>query len=253
MPQKNKISNKTEDYLEAIFLLNSKLGFARVKDIAELMNVSMSTVTNALKRLSEQDLVNYDKYRIATLTENGAHVAQATFRKHQILSDFLQTVLNVDSDKADKNACRIEHTLDEDIIERFVKFIDFVKTCPRAGADWINAFNALCNNNRSPSDCKKCIGSCETSIKGRAAAAKKGFKQTRCSLGNLEVGDEAVISRISSDNTAFHHLAEMGLVMGTKVKTVGKKPGNTIEIRVRGYNISLSLDEASLVEVEKAQ
>ncbi|MGA1847110.1 metal-dependent transcriptional regulator [Deferribacter abyssi] len=120
-----KLSRNMEDYLEAIYILLKESSVARVKDIAEKLGVKKSSVTNALKLLSEKGLINYDKYSCITLTGEGVKYAEEIFHKHTIITQFLVEVLSVDKKRAEENACRIEHVIDKDIFDKFERFLSF--------------------------------------------------------------------------------------------------------------------------------
>ncbi|KAA0257314.1 metal-dependent transcriptional regulator [Deferribacter autotrophicus] len=120
-----KLSRNMEDYLETIYVLLKESPVARVKDIAEKLDVKKSSVTNALKLLSEKGLVNYDKYSYITLTDEGMKYAEEIFHKHTVLTKFLVEVLSVEKERAEENTCRIEHVIDKDIFEKFERFLSF--------------------------------------------------------------------------------------------------------------------------------
>lgn len=121
----HKLSEHLEDYLETISILESLHGFARPTDIASAMNVKKPSVTSALNVLAERGLVVYEKYRPVLLTPKGKKLAESVSRKHKFLRDFLTDILGVDSKSAELAACKMEHALDDDIMQRFV---DFLKT-----------------------------------------------------------------------------------------------------------------------------
>ena len=75
---KEELSASIEDYLEAIGHLEKQNRVARVKDIAERLNVQMPSVTGALKVLRGKGLVNYERNSYITLTEDGLKVADST-------------------------------------------------------------------------------------------------------------------------------------------------------------------------------
>ena len=129
-----------EDYLEAISRLTAEKGAARVRDIAKALSVHKSTVTAALRSLSQKDLVDYAPYELATLTESGQAVAGEISRRHKGIRDFLVDVLCIDEETADANACRLEHAMDRKVFQRLGLFAEFVKSCPRTGGDWIERF-----------------------------------------------------------------------------------------------------------------
>jgi len=141
-----------EDYLEAISRLTEKKGAARVRDIAKALSVHKSTVTAALKSLSEKDLINYAPYELATLTKRGRKVAEEVSRRHRGIRDFLVDVLCIDERTADENACRLEHAMDKVVFQRLGLFARFVKDCPRAGEDWIGRFRAFVEQGEIPED-----------------------------------------------------------------------------------------------------
>lgn len=71
--QKNlkKLTMKQQNYLEAIYELSDEQGQAHVKDIAEKLNKSMPSVTEAMRKLSEKGYVQYDVRRNVSLTDCG--------------------------------------------------------------------------------------------------------------------------------------------------------------------------------------
>jgi DtxR family transcriptional regulator, Mn-dependent transcriptional regulator len=78
-----QLSASLEDYLEAIFHVIEDKQAARAKDIVERLGVHNSSVTQALRALSERGLVNYAPYDLVTLTEAGRTAAAEVVEKHQ--------------------------------------------------------------------------------------------------------------------------------------------------------------------------
>ena len=162
------ISSSLEDYLEAILLAVRKKGAARAKDIATRLHVTSPSVTGALHALSERDLVNYTPYEFVTLTSEGEKLAEGVLRRHAALKDFLIKVLAVEESKAESAACSMEHALPRPILERLIRFVDFIESCPRAGADLVDHFMHFCQDSKTPQDCKRCIKRCLTQVESRA-------------------------------------------------------------------------------------
>jgi DtxR family Mn-dependent transcriptional regulator len=129
-----------EDYLEAVLFLVRQNRVARVRDIAARLGVGMPSVTAALKALAHRKLVNYDPYQYVTLTAHGQELAEQISRHHYDLRSFLADVLGLDSATAESNACRMEHAMDEQALERLRFFAEFIARCPRSGSKWIGAF-----------------------------------------------------------------------------------------------------------------
>lgn len=129
MASGSTLSSSLEDYLETIYLIVREQGVARCKDIASRQGVKGSSVTEALKMLSANDLVNYQPYGTITLTPAGEILATEVLYRHETLRDFLTGVLAVDPEAADSAACRIEHVISADIIERIMGYTRYVKEC----------------------------------------------------------------------------------------------------------------------------
>ncbi|MDD5475604.1 MAG: metal-dependent transcriptional regulator [Syntrophales bacterium] len=137
---KKPITASMEDYLEAIFDLHRNNKAVRVKDIAGKLDVRMPSVTSMLKTLNERGLVNYEKYETVQLTEVGLLIGKEMRRKHDALRRFLTNILKVELQKADEEACRMEHALSSETMDRLADFINFIYTCPRAGESWLRHF-----------------------------------------------------------------------------------------------------------------
>lgn len=160
------LSSNLEDYLEAIYHLQAGKKVARAKDIAERMGVSRASVTGALKTLAEKGLVNYEPYSYTTLTRAGEAVAGKIVGRHAVLKDFFQHILMLGAEAAEENACRVEHSMDDEAMDRLVQFLDFLRVCPRSGEDWLKNFRRFCRQPQEGSlplaqdDCRACLEKC---------------------------------------------------------------------------------------------
>jgi len=168
------LSASLEDYLEAIFHIVAAKQAARAKDISNRLKVNGSSVTGALHALADRALINYAPYDVVTLTPKGKSVAKGIVRRHEALHDFFAKVLGVDEDEAQAAACKMEHAVSPTILDRFIKFLEFVEVCPRSGADWIRGFGRHCELGRNQENCAQCISHCLEALNERcpAAAAK---------------------------------------------------------------------------------
>jgi len=127
MASERKLTGPMEDYLEAVLFLVDKHRVARVRDIARRLGVGMPAVTAALKSLAAMGLVNYGPYQFVTLTSSGRKTAGEISHRHHALREFLSDILGVGAKRADANACRLEHVVDDDVVERLVslgRFLD---------------------------------------------------------------------------------------------------------------------------------
>jgi DtxR family Mn-dependent transcriptional regulator len=155
MTTKHELTASQEDYLEAIFHISAEKMAARAKDIASRLNVRASSVTGALRSLSIMGLVNYAPYDLITLTSEGRVFAEDIVRRHQALQNFLVHVLGVDDKEADEAACRMEHSIPKAIVDRLIKYAEYVDKCPKGGITWNSGFGYYCKDGCSKEGCEQ--------------------------------------------------------------------------------------------------
>ncbi len=122
--QKKKLSDSMVDYIEAIDLLTRRHGHAHTKEIAELMQVKMPSVTTALRQLSSKGMIVYNANRPVELTPDGQGVANRIARRHHTMELFLQRALGLSNEDAHLVSCSIDHIIDDDVMRRFLVFYD---------------------------------------------------------------------------------------------------------------------------------
>jgi Mn-dependent DtxR family transcriptional regulator len=115
-----QLTASLEDYLETIKLLidQDPHGHAHTSTIAKALKVKMPSVTNALGILCRNGYIHYDTNYPVTLTPLGEAAAVRILQKHDILSRFLQDILQMEKDSASHLACKIEHVITDDFIQR---------------------------------------------------------------------------------------------------------------------------------------
>lgn len=152
------LSDNLENYLEVILDLEETNKVARAKEIADRLDIQRGSVTGGLKTLSEKGYINYQPYSFITLTPKGKRVAKDITYRHTAIEDFLVRVLQIDQKTARDTACRMEHAIDKQTIERLVCFIEYIFTCPRTKQGWIESFLNYCStDSRQKRDCVDCI------------------------------------------------------------------------------------------------
>jgi DtxR family transcriptional regulator, Mn-dependent transcriptional regulator len=152
------ITASQEDYIEAIYAISSRRMVARVKDIAEHMRVHKSTVSATLHQLAQRKLVNYAPYEAVTLTTEGQRIGANVMRRHETLTRFLVNVLSVEPTIAEETACKMEHVIPSEVIDRFTGFADFFENCPNAGAHWEKGKGYYCSRTIGEVKCQLCQG-----------------------------------------------------------------------------------------------
>ena len=115
-----KIQESAEDYLENILILSESKEHVRSIDIVKKMNLSKPSVSVAMKKLRQNNLINMDSDGYITLTGEGRKIAEKIYERHVFISQWLEE-LGVQKDVAMTDACRIEHVLSDETFEAIKK------------------------------------------------------------------------------------------------------------------------------------
>lgn len=115
----DEITPVAQDYLKAIWSA-TEWGDAPLstKSLAARMGTTAPNVTETVKRLAAQGLVEYQPYKPVTLTGKGCEHAIAMVRRHRLLESFLAATLGYSWDEVHAEAERLEHAASDELIER---------------------------------------------------------------------------------------------------------------------------------------
>lgn len=151
------LSKNQEDYLEAIYQIILQQNGVRVKDIAGKLGVRNSSVTAALRILHRDGYINYTPYGIISLTSEGNQIARRLNERHRLFRQFFTNFLGVSPEQAEKNACAVEHTLDQEVFTQFSQFIKFLLTSKQEGSDWLERFQSFVKVEEVDFACPACM------------------------------------------------------------------------------------------------
>jgi DtxR family Mn-dependent transcriptional regulator len=119
-------SSSVGDYLKAVFeLAVDSGGAASTKGVAERLAVSAASVSNMFARLQEMGLVEYERYRGATLTARGRREALRLVRRHRLIEIFLLEHLGYDWQEVHEEAERLEHAVSDSFTERLAELLGY--------------------------------------------------------------------------------------------------------------------------------
>lgn len=107
-----KTNQSAEDYLEAILVIRERNGNARSIDVAHELNVSKPSVSVAMKKLKEKDLIEIDENGLITFSMEGDKLARKVYDKHKLLTKVL-VMIGLKDDEAAEEACMIEHVISD--------------------------------------------------------------------------------------------------------------------------------------------
>lgn len=120
-----------EDYLEAIWNLQDKKGYVKCKDIADKLEVTRPSVSEMIKKLSENEYIIYEKYGGIVFTAKGKKIAQEIKKRHTLLVEFLK-IIGVDEQNAQRDACKLEHDVSPKTITCLLEFVEFINLLPES-------------------------------------------------------------------------------------------------------------------------
>ncbi len=123
-------SHKMEEYLEAIYILNSEGETVLPSKIADYLNVSRPTVTQTMQRMTAAGFVKSSNNKEIQLTENGLTQAESMVRKHRVLERWLNDELGLDWADAHVEAARLESSVSPLVLEQLYVRLGKPNTCP---------------------------------------------------------------------------------------------------------------------------
>ena len=230
-----ELSQSLEDYLEAIYVLSLHRKVVRVSEIAKRLQVKMASVTGVLKNLVEKGFVQHERYGFVELTDEGEKIGNDVYARHKTLKKFLKDILLVSPKMAEKDACELEHYLSPETFEKFVKFIDFVQTCPVKEPVWLSGLHQYLEEGKRP-DCRIEGENMENIIK----------------LSGFKVGEKGIVKKLTGNKSISSRLLQMGIVPGTEIRVERVAPlGDPIEIKLKGYHLSLRKEEAENIVMDR--
>lgn len=182
------ISTAEENYLKTIFAISEKEGkSATTNAIAAAVQTTAASVTDMLKRLSDKNLIAYEKYRGVQLTQEGNRLATALIRKHRLWEVFLMDKLGFAWDEVHELAEQLEHVQGQALVERLDAFLGHPKFDPH--------------------------GDPIPDAEGRWTFRPQAL------LATLKAGDRGIITGVQDHSPAFlQYLDQLGLTLGAELE-----------------------------------
>lgn len=204
------ITESVENFLVAIYRITRSAAYARTKDIAADMGVSLPTISEKIVRLARQGYLEHQWRHGVMLTSEGRRVALRVLRKHRLIETFLVEVLHFPIDEVNDEACRLEHVVSDRFMEAIDRMLGFPELDP--------------HGHPIPSD------------KGSIAV----FEDQP--LSDVSPGETVIVQQVSDRNRdQLHYLQELGIVPGVKIKVMGVEPfEGPVNLEINGGAVALS-------------
>ncbi|HXM57153.1 MAG TPA: metal-dependent transcriptional regulator [Candidatus Dormibacteraeota bacterium] len=217
---RRRLTQAQEDYLKTLYELGGHDGIVGTKQLAAQLGVSAASATEMMGKLAAQRLVVHDRYRGASLTDDGLAVALEIVRHHRLVEMYLTRKLGYGWDEVHDEAEQLEHVISERMEARI--------------------FEAL---GRPDVDCH---GDPIPTLGGEVAPAASR------SLLDARAGERVTIRRVSDrDPGKLRVLDKLGLRLGVEVEVLAvSEYEGPIEVRVGGRRRQVPLGIARVVFVQ---
>jgi DtxR family transcriptional regulator, Mn-dependent transcriptional regulator len=211
-----------ENYLKALYLLAVPGRGVGTSELAARLHIRAASVTHMLQRLAGTHLVDYERYRGATLTPEGSRAATAVVRRHRLLELFLHRMCGLRLDQVHREAETLEHAASDTFVDALDRLLGYPQLDPH----------------------------------GDPIPDRQGRMREEASspLAELPVGARARVSRVEDGRPdALQHLMSLGLVPGSRIKLLRKfEFDGSIEVAVGAARVVLSRELADGLRVKAA-
>ncbi|WP_396198145.1 metal-dependent transcriptional regulator [Flavobacterium sp.] len=197
------MTTSEENYLKVIYhLSNLSPKGVNTNAIAAMLDTKASSVTDMLKKLSEKDWINYQKYQGVSLTDKGKFNAKIIVRKHRLWEVFLVEKLGFAWDEVHEVAEELEHIQSEKLINQLDQFLNFPSFDPH--------------------------GDPIPNAKGEIIKIEKQL------VSEIEVGRTITCVGVKDTSVDFlQYLNKQNISLGTKMKVLEKEPfDGTLKIEI---------------------
>jgi len=219
-------SASKENHLKAIFHLQNDQGLVTTNALAAALQTRPASVTDMLKKLKEQKLLNYQPYKGFKLNNEGKKAAIQVIRKHRLWEFFLVKKLQFGWDEVHEIAEELEHISSKKLVDRLDAYLGFPETDPH--------------------------GDPIPDSQGRF------HYQRQVSLSELPLNKVAQVSGIASQTTAMLELLQdKHIGLGTRLEIRKKFPfDDSLELKIRNrppVTISAQVARNVLVKEEEVK
>ncbi len=216
----DELSKAAQDYLKAIYALDTAGVRVTTSALADRMEVSAPSATAMMKRLAELGLAERAPYRGVVLTAAGRRRALEVLRHHRLLERYLADTLGLPLDKVHAEADRLEHALSEELEQRIDEARGFPTHDPHGDPIPDKDLNII-------------------------------DAETRALL-DLRPGDRSTVTRVpDNDAELLRYLAELALLPGQAFELTAIAPfGGPISVRTGTGDHAIARELAAAVSVE---
>ena len=217
-----------EDILEAMLSCPGPDGGSSQESLANILGRTASDLDPALSTLENTGCISRGEDRLFTLSDKGREVAQGVATRHRVLECFLSTILGMAPGDASREACALEHTVSDTVIDRIGDFIGERDTGRR--------IHRRVRGAAAPGE-------------GAPGGTQQGTVTQYSRLRDAPLNIPVRV-RVVEGGNCLHRLLDLGIVPGEEITLTSRLPNGAVVIEVKGAAIALSPEVASVIEVE---
>ncbi len=124
------MTGSKEDYIKVIYELGGERNRISTKDIAHALEISAPSVSEMLRKLAEEGVLQYEIYKGVMLTEKGVKEAVRIKKVHILWEVFLVEKLGYDLADVHQEAELLEHITSKRLEEKLEEFLGYPDICP---------------------------------------------------------------------------------------------------------------------------
>ncbi|MEN6444382.1 MAG: metal-dependent transcriptional regulator [Methanoregula sp.] len=216
-----------EDFLEAVIVFTERQKSPpSAQEIAGMLHLPKSDADMHVQELLNLGDITLRPDGGIELTPAGQMIGQQTIKKHETLQCFLTEILGMDSSMASDEACRIEHTVSDETIDRLGDYLRTPASQPCGGPGGHPARFCIRGSPRN--------SSCGSGM----------------SLVDFMEGDHLIVRDILGRGCQ-KRLLDLGVVPGQQIVIRRKLNNKAVVVHVKDCDVALSPEVASAICVEK--
>jgi DtxR family transcriptional regulator, Mn-dependent transcriptional regulator len=203
-------SQSKEDYIKVLYKLEQENEIVSNNAIAAYLKMKPSSVSDMLRKLANENYIDYTKYKGSKLTQIGISTALSIIRKHRLWETFLVKHLKFNWDQVHIIAEQLEHIDSDELIDKLDHFLNYPKSDPH----------------------------------GDPIPGKNGeiVSLGHIPLNNLKTMEIGYIAAIKKGTPSFlQYMDKIGIELGTKIKVIDKVEfDQSLEIQINNDSIHIS-------------
>ena len=161
--EKNELTHSAAHYLMAVDSLREDQGYARVTDVADMLEVSRGAASMAIAHLKKRGWIRKDPNSFLLLSDEGLAMANLVEHNFRILSKFFAEVLGAPKDIANADACKMEHLMSLETGRRLVWLLRYILSDESRAAEFHEAMSSYRPGSETVEHCPLCEGTCMVS------------------------------------------------------------------------------------------